>query len=161
MGGWSMNKLLGVIVGLLTIVVTLAIAPSISTANAVVQAANQTNLIGLSVVDDFGAPLAVLGLLAMAGVFTVGAWKSTTSMKDMMTVIFVAVIVIVGLTFMSSIITYTNALIGDSAADFEDTIWGILPLFVYLSVIGLAGWQTYKGAKRLKGGKKSTAAVGF
>jgi len=161
MGGWSMNKLLGVIVGMLTIVVTLAIAPSIATANAAVQAANQTNLIGLSVVDDFGAPLAVLGLLAMAGVFTVGAWKSTTSMKDMMTTIFTAVIVIVGLTFMSSIITYTNALIGATATDFEDTIWGIIPLFVYLTVIGLAGWQTYKGSKKLKGSKKSAGAVGF
>ena len=88
----DIKKLLGVIIGLLTIVVTLAISPSIGTANAVVAAANLTNLIGMSVVVTFGAPLCIFGLLALGGVFTVGAWKGTTSMREMLTVIITAVI---------------------------------------------------------------------
>lgn len=159
MKGWSMGRLLGVIVGMLTIVVTLAIAPSIATANTTVATGNLTNLIGMSVVTSFGAPLAILGLLAAAGVFTLGAWKANATMNEMMGTIFTAVIVIVGLTFMASIVTYTNSLIGATAADFEDTIYGIIPLAVYLVIIGLAGWQTVKGARKIRGGKKTASAM--
>ena len=155
----DVKKLLGVIIGLLTIVVTLAISPSIGTANATVAAGNLTNLIGMSVIVTFGAPLAIFGLLALGGVFTVGAWKGTTSMKEMLTVIITAVIVIVGLTFMDSIVDYTNTLIAAGSGGFETTLYGIIPLFVYLVVIGLAGWQTVSRARSYRKGKKSKAAV--
>jgi hypothetical protein len=158
MGG-SMGKLLGLILGMLTIVVTLAIAPSIETANAAVQSANLTNLIGMAVLDDFGAPLAIIGLLTLGGLFTIGAWKSSVKMNDMLQVVITAVIVIVGLTFMTSIITYTNTLIGSAVSGFGDTLYGIIPLFVYLAIIGISGWQSYKAVGRIRGGKKSAGAT--
>jgi len=155
----DIKKLLGVIIGLLTIVVTLAISPSIGTANAVVAAANLTNLIGMSVVVTFGAPLCIFGLLALGGVFTVGAWKGTTSMREMLTVIITAVIVIVGLTFMSSIVTYTNTLIAAGSGGFETTLYGIIPLFVYLVIIGLSGWQVGAKVRSYRKGRRSRTAL--
>ena len=158
----QLGKLLGVILGLLTIVVTLAIAPNIATANtAVANSGNLTaNMIGMSVVVTFGAPLAILGLLAMGGLFIVGAWKGNRSMKDMLEVIFTAIIVIVGLTFMLSILDYTVALIAAGSGGFETVMYGLIPLLVYLTVIGLTGWQTYKGAKAAKV-RKSSSSSGF
>lgn len=155
----QINKLLGVIVGLLTVVVTLAISPSIATANtAVADSGNLTSdMIGMAVVVTFGAPLAILGLLAMGGLFVVGAWKGGTSMKEMLSVIFTAVIVIVGLSFMTSILDYSVALIAAGTSAFETILYGIIPLFVYLAVIGLSGWQTYQGYRRVRGSKKSTS----
>ena len=155
----DVKKLLGVIIGLLTIVVTLAISPSIGTANTAVAAGNLTNLIGMSVIVTFGAPLCIFGLLALGGVFTVGAWKSSASMREMLTVIVTAVIVIVGLTFMSSIVTYTNTLIAAGSGGFETTLYGIIPLFVYLVIIGLAGWQTVSRVRSSRKGKKSSVKL--
>jgi len=155
----DIKRLLGVIIGLLTIVVTLAISPSIGTANATVAAGNLTNLIGMSVVVTFGAPLCIFGLLALGGVFTVGAWKGTTSMKEMLTVIITAVIVIVGLTFMSSIVTYTNTLIAAGSGGFETTLYGIIPLFVYLVIIGLSGWQVGARVRSYRRGRRSKVSL--
>ena len=160
---WGITRLLGVLLGMITIVVALAIAPNISTANAAIQSANTTNLIAMSVLDDFGAPLAVLGLLTLGGVFTLGAWKTGTDLKQMMIVLFMAVIIIVGLTFMGNIITYTNNLIGATATDFEDIIWGIIPLFIYVAIIGMPfGYVGYRGYSTRKKRKKARmATVGF
>lgn len=160
----QLSKLLGIIVGLLTIVVTLAIAPSIATANTAVSTSGNltADMIGMSVVVTFGAPLAIMGLLAMGGLFVFGAWKGNTSMRDMLEVIFTAIIVIVGLTFMLSILDYSVALIAAGGGGFETTLYGIIPLMVYLAIIGLSGWQTYKGVRRVRGGaKKTTAAMGY
>jgi len=160
----QISRLVGVIIGLLTIVVTLAIAPSIATANtAVADSGNLTaDMIGMSVVVTFGAPLAILGLLAMGGLFVIGSWRGNTSIKDMLGVIFTAVIVIVGLTFMLNILDYSVALIAAGSGGFETVLYGLIPLLVYLAVIGLAGWQTVKGATQMKGkSKKSAMSAGF
>jgi hypothetical protein len=159
----QLGKLLGVIVGLLTIVITLAIAPSIATANTAVSTSGNltADMIGMSVVVTFGAPLAILGLLAMGGLFIVGAWKSNTTMNDMLQVVFTAIIVIVGLTFMLNILDYSVALIAAGSGGFETVLYGILPLIVYLSIIGLSGWQTYKGVKRVRGRSRTSAPAGF
>ncbi len=164
----QLNKLMGVIFGMLTIVVTLAIAPQIATANtAVANSGNLTsNMIGMAVVVTFGAPLAILGLLSMAGLFVLGAWQTTTSMREMLNVILTAVIVIVGLTFMLNIVDYAADLIASATGGFDTVLYGLIPLLVYLAVIGLSGWQTFKGVKKLRGGgkekkKKKAALAGF
>ena len=158
----QISKLLGVILGLLTVVVTLAIAPSIATQNALVAASGNltADMIGMSVVVTFGAPLAILGLLAMGGLFVIGSIKGGTNMKDMLGVIITAIIVIVGLTFMVDILDYTVALIAAGSGSFETTLYGILPLFVYLAVIGLSGFQTYRGYKKSRG-KSSKSSAGY
>ena len=160
----QLNKLLGVILGLLTIVVTLAIAPSIATANtAVATSSNLTaDMIGMAVVVTFGAPLAILGLLAMGGLFIVGSWKGATTMKDMLEVIFTAIVIIVGLTFMLQILNYSVALIAAGSGGFETVMYGLIPLLVYLAIIGLSGWGTYKGVKRVRKGRRSSmSAAGY
>ncbi len=158
----DISKLMGVILGLLTIVVTLAVAPSIATANtAVANSGNLTSdMIGMAVVVTFGAPLAILGLLAMGGLFVLGASKQGASIKDMLQVILTAVIVIVGLTFMLNILDYSYALIQAGSGGFETVLYGLIPLLAYLSVISLSGITAYKGFKAYRGGRKSGRTVG-
>jgi len=161
-----MGKLMGVIIGLLTIVITLAIAPSIATANAAVSAnlstllySHGSSMIGMAVVVTFGAPLAILGLLAMGGLFTVGSWKGSASMRDMLGVIFIAVTVIVGLSFMLNILDYSDALIEAGSGGFETVLYGLIPLMCYLAVIGLAGFGVAKGVGKVRGKKTSSASA--
>ena len=156
MGGFNIQSLMSKIFGFLVIIITLALAPQINTANAAITAANITNCIGVSAIDDFAAPLVVLGLLAVGGIFM---WKGTNTqgMKDIMGVIGLVIVAIVGLTFMTSIIGYTNTLI-DASTGFAVTIYGIIPLLVYMVVIASVGYVGYKG---YKGGKKSKKSAAF
>ena len=161
MGGFKLSQILGVIVGMLTIVVTLSLAPSIGTANSTIATwgDNSTYMIGLGVVTDFGAPIAVLGLLAMGGLFTYGAWKGTTAlnMTDILSVVGITVVVIVGLTFMVTICQKTRDLVGATTTDFEDTIYGIIPLFVYMVIIGLPYVKSYTNWRGTRKSKKAKA----
>jgi hypothetical protein len=142
------------IFGFLVIIITLALAPSINTANAAITAANITNCIGVSAVDDFAAPIIVLGLLAVGGLFV---WKGTQnqSMSDILKVVGLCIVAIVGLTFMPQIITYTNTLI-DASTGFARTIYGVIPLLVYLTVIASVGYAGYQGYR--SGGRKGRRA---
>lgn len=152
----DMQKLISRIFGFLVIVVTLALAPAINTANAAISSANITNCIGVSAIDDFAAPLIVLGLLLVGGIF---AWKGTQGqgMKDLLSVVAAVILAIVGLTFMPSIIEYTNTLISGSTG-FAVTIYGIIPLIVYLSIIASVGFSGYKA---WQGGRKGSAKKAF
>lgn len=156
MGGFNMQALFSKIMGFLVIIITLALAPSINTANATVAAGNLTNLIGMTVVTEFGAPLIVLGLLVVGGVFV---WKGTAGrgMSDLMSTIGLVIVAIVGLTFMDSIVDYTNTLIAASSG-FATTLYGIIPLVVYLGIIASVGWTGYRA---YSGSKKSKKAAAF
>jgi hypothetical protein len=156
----QLGGLMSKIFGFLVIIITLALAPSINTANAAISAANITNCIGVSAIDDFAAPLIVLGLLAVGGIF---AWKGTNNqgMKDILGVVSLVIVAIVGLTFMTNIITYTNTLI-DASTGFATTIYGMIPLLVYITVIasvGVAGYKGWKGSG--KKGKKAAAFANY
>jgi hypothetical protein len=155
----NMQGLFSKIMGFLVIIITLALAPSINTANATVAAANLTNLIGMDVVTDFGAPLIVLGLLVVGGIFV---WKGTggASMAELFKTISLVIVAIVALTFMEDIVTYTNTLIAASSG-FAVTLYGIIPLLVYLGIIaavGFTGKSAYSGGKK---GKKAAAQVNY
>lgn len=154
----NMSNLMSKILGFLTIIITLALAPAINTANGVVAADNLTNCIGMSAIVTFGAPLIILGLLAMGGLF---AWKGTSGgMKEILGVVGAVIVAIIALTFMSSIITYTNALITSSGTgSFGAVIYGMIPLLIYVVIIGSIGYGAYAAYKG--GGRKSKkAAVG-
>ena len=156
MGGFNMQGLFSKIMGFLVIIITLALAPSINTANATVAAGNLTNLIGLSVVTQFGAPLIVLGLLVVGGVFV---WKGTSGqgMGDLMRTISLVIVAIVGLTFMDNIVDYTNTLIAASSG-FAITLYGIIPLIVYLGIVASVGFTGYNA---YKGGRKSSKKAAY
>jgi hypothetical protein len=143
------------IMGFLVIIITLAMAPSIVTANTAVASGNLTNLIGMDVVTDFGAPLIILLLLGMGGIF---AWKGAGGgMKEVMGVIGGTILAIVALTFMNSIITYINALITADSSSIGDVIYGIIPLIIYMAIVAGAGYGTYRAFKG--SGKKTSKAV--
>ena len=165
MKGFNLNMMLGVIVGLLTIVVTLSMAPNIGTANTAVAAwgDNSSYMIGLGVVTDFGAPICILGLLAMGGLFTYGAWKGSTNlnMSDILSVVGITVIVIVGLTFMATVCQKVKDLVGATTTDFEDVIYGIIPLFVYMVIISLPFVKSYTSWRGGRKGKRAKAQANF
>jgi hypothetical protein len=154
------------IMGFVVIIITLALAPSINTANATIEAQNLTNLIGMTVVSDFGAPLIILGLLVSGGAFALAGMQGKltgATMSDLFKVIGSVILVIVALTFMDTIIDYTNTLIGSPPeTGFALVIYGIIPLIIYVGVIATAGWASVSTYRRLKGGSRRTAtATGF
>jgi len=158
----NLSGLLPKIMGFLVIIITLALAPTINTANAVIVGDNLTNLIGMSVVADFGAPLIVFGLLAIGGAFAMAGVRgklSNTSTSDLLGVVGSVIVVIIALTFMDDIITYVNALI-DASDGFAITLYGIIPLVIYLGIVAGAGW---KAVSTLRKGRKSArkSAVGY
>ena len=145
------GNLFGKIMGFLVIIITLALAPSINTAAVAVAAANLTNLIGMAVISNFASPLIILGLLVAGGAFAVagiqGTYTATT--KDLMGVVGATIVAIVALTFMTSIVSYTNTLWTASAGStIGQTIFSIIPLVVYLGIIGGTGWSLASSYKK-------------
>jgi len=152
-------NLIGRIFGLLGIVVTLALAPQIVTANAAVQSANTTNLLGMSVVDDFGAMLIILGILTISGIFAVGG-SMAGSVKDLLYNVGVTIVAIIALTFMVEIIGYNNTLYA-AASGVEATMYSIISLLIYVAIIGTVAYRGYKAGrsyyKARKGRRAATA----
>ncbi len=151
------------IMGFLVIIITLALAPTINTANALIVSANLTNLIGMSVVAGFAAPLIVLGLLTSGGIFAVGGLKGNiqgASIQTMLGVVGSVIVVIVALTFMVDIIGYTNTLIAASSG-FAETLYGVIPLVIYLGVIAGAGWYQVSAYRKLRKGRRASRGLGY
>ncbi len=144
-----MSNLLPKILGWLIVIITLALAPSINTANAAVIAAvvaagtANTSMIGMSTIEQFGAPLIVISLLfsgTMLGLGKVG----DGSVSAMMGVIAAVIGTIVAITLEASVIGYCATLITASAT-FAKTIYGIIPIVTYVAIIGGAGgYAAYK-----------------
>ena len=152
----NMKALFGRIMGFVMIIITLALAPTIATSNAAIEAANLTNLTGMTAVSAFGAPLIIIGLLFGGGFFAVAGVKGKmggASMKDMFSVIGSVVLVIVSLSLFTTVITYTNTLIGASAVGFGDVVYGIIPLMIYIGVIAAAGYSQFRAYRKAKGKK--------
>ena len=155
-----MRDLMPKILGFLVIIITLALAPSISTANTAIAASNLTSLIGMTALVGFGAPLIILGLLISGGIFAVAGTRGAlggAKIADLMSVIGTVVVLIVVLTMFVSVIEYVQALILVSSG-FAVTIYGLIPITIYIGVIALAGWtqvKTFRGARR--GSRKASA----
>lgn len=159
----NLGSLFGKIMGFLVIIITLALAPSIVSANTLVATHdNVTAMLGMGVVSGFGAPLIILGLLTIGGIFALAGVKgqlANAGMKDLFTVIGAVIVVIVLLTLMPNVMDYTAELI-EASTGFAVTIYSIIPLLIYLGIVAGAGWagvSTYR--KTRKGGKRSRAAV--
>src|SRR3972149_5137542 len=145
-----LTGLFGRIMGYIVIVITLALAPSISTANLdIVNHVSVANMTGMSVVGDFGAPLIILGLLVAGGAFAIAGSKGklTANTSDLLKVVGAVIVVIVALTFMPTIMDYVEDLIDVAGGGFAQVIYAIIPLVLYLGVIVNAGWQTVETLK--------------
>ena len=64
------------------------------------------------------------------------------SMKDLLGVIGTVIVVIVSLSLFVNVVSYTNTLIGAVGGEFEETIYGIIPLLIYVGIIAAAGWSS-------------------
>ena len=158
----SFAGLLPRVFGWLIVIITLALSPTINTANEAIIAGNNTNLIGLAAIDDFGAPIIIIGLLFTGGVFGVAGIRGKTgnvSTKDMLSVVGAVVGTILALTLFLQVMTYVNLLIGHDATGFADVIYGIIPIVLYVGII--AGASAYGGVvyrKKGRGGGKTRSA---
>jgi len=159
-----LNKLVPAIMGWLTVVITLALAPTIETYNGYVTtnvsaATNAAKMIGMTAVDDFGGFLMIMALLVSGGLFAIGGMKNKNyNIGDMMKVIGAVILSVIALAmFSGSIIGYIDALI-TAGSGFAQTAYGILTIIIYIAIIaGAAAYMSVK-AYRSKKGKKSSGA---
>ena len=156
-----MGNLMPRILGFLVIIITLALAPTIDTANDVVIAHDNISvMIGMSAIAAFGAPLIILGLLVSGGVFAVAGTRGALAgakVGDLLQVIGSVVVLIVVLTMFESVMTYSGTLY-DASSGFAQTIYSLIPITIYIGIIAMAGWaqvRAYRGARK---GKKSSSA---
>lgn len=152
-----MSNLIPRILGWLIVIITLALAPTINTSNAAVATAltastgNATDMIGMWVVQPFGAPLMILGLLFAGGMFGLGKIGDGT-VRGMLDVIGAVILTIVALAMFEEVIGYVDTLLVASTG-FADVIYGVIPIILYVGVIAGAGLIT--AAKAFKGKRKA------
>ena len=156
-----MKELMPKILGFLVIIITLALAPTINTANAAVVAhANLSNMIGMSAISGFGAPLIILGLLVSGGIFAVGGTRGALAgakISDLMGVIGSVVVLIVVLTMFESVMDYVTTL-ATGVTGFAFTIYTLIPIILYIGIIAMAGWTQVKAYRSARGRRKSSSA---
>lgn len=153
-----MQAIIPRIMGWLIVVITLALAPTINTANqAIATSGNLTSdMIGMSIVVTFGAPLMILSLLVSGGMFGMGKVGDGT-VQGMLGVIGAVILTLVALTMFATVLDYVYALVS-AATGFGLVIYGIIPIVLYVGIIAGAGSLTiYKAIKqkRRSGGKRS------
>ncbi len=142
----------------LTVVITLALAPTIETYNGYVTtnvtgATNASYMIGMTAIDDFGGLLMILGLLVSGGVFAVAGMKrKDASVRDMLEVVGAVIVSILALAFFSSSIIDNMDTLITAGSGVAKTIYGALVTLIYVVII--SGPTAYIGHKAL-GGKKS------
>jgi len=149
------------IMGWLVVIITLALAPTINTYNGyvtdnVTAATNASSMIGMTAVDDFAAPLMIISLLftgSMIGLGKIG----DGSVKAILGTIGAVVITIVALAmFGGSIIGYVDTLITASSG-FAQTIYGVIPIIIYVAIIAGAGVVT--AATYVRGRRKKSRST--
>lgn len=162
-----LQNLMPKIMGFIVIILTLALGPSIYTANATILAWGVLDpFIGLEVVAGFGAFIIILGLLISGGIFTLAGLKgklAAAGMKDILMVVGAVIVVIVMLTMFTNILDYVDDLITAAIAE-GDTLgeigFGIIPIVIYVGVIAAAGWTQASTYHRLRKGSKSASKSG-
>ena len=161
-----LQNLMPKIMGFIVIIITLALGPSIYTANAAILAwGDLTPFLGLEVVAGFGAFIIILGLLVSGGLFAIAGVRNqlkTASMKDILMVVGSVVVVIVMLTMFTSVLDYVDTLI-TAATGAGDTLgeigFGIIPIVIYVGIVAAAGWTQVSTYKRMKTGKAAKSAA--
>jgi hypothetical protein len=160
----DIRKMLSIIMFFLVVVIVLALAPTINTANTTAYAAwgaasANASMIGLGVVMPFGAPLMILSIMVGFGLLSFGM-KQGIGIKDIMAAIGITIAVIVALTFFTSIIGYVNTLL-TGATGIALVIYGIIPLAIYIGIIASAGTFGIVKYARARKGKKSATGLAY
>lgn len=155
------NKLVPSIFGWLTVVITLALAPTIETYNGhvttnVTGATNAAYMLGMTAVDDFGGFLIIFGLLASGGFFAATAMRRGTTIGDMLQIIGAVILTVIALAmFSGSVIGYIDSLI-TAGTGFAKTAYGIITIILYLGIIsGATAFTTYKAYRKRRGSRRS------
>ncbi len=160
-----MQNLVPKIMGWLVVIITLALAPTINSANTAVDVAhaaatNGTLMIGLGTIVDYGAPLMIIGLLVAGGMFGVAGLRGqmqSASIRDMLEVIGAVIVVILALSMFTSVISYVNTLIVGSTG-FAQTLYGVIPIVLYVGIIAGATIVVGGKYKSLRKGRRSSAS---
>ena len=158
----NIGSLMPKILGFLVIIITLALAPTISTANAAIIAHDNISvMIGMTAISGFGAPLIILGLLVSGGIFAVAGTRGAlggAKISDLMSVIGSVVVLIVVLTMFTSVMDYVTTL-ATGVTGFAFTIYTLIPIVIYIGIIAMAGWtQARAYRKARKGGRPRSSA---
>jgi heme/copper-type cytochrome/quinol oxidase subunit 2 len=146
------------IMGFIVIIITLALAPTIYTANADIIAWGVLDpFLGLEVIAGFGAFVIILGLLVSGGLFTVAGLKGKIAgagMRDILLVVGSVVVIIVMLTMFVTVLDYVDDLI-TAAVGAGDTLgevgFGIIPIVLYIGIVAAAGWAQVSTYRRVTG----------
>lgn len=158
----QLGNLFGKIMGFIVVIVTLALAPSINQANAaIVTSGNLTVMTGMAAVAAFGAPIIILGLLVSGGIFAMAGVKGQmkgASTRDLIGVIGSVIVVIVALNLFLQVVDYAFALQG-AVTGFAQTIYRLIPIAIYVGIIGGAGYYQFRTYRKIKKGKKSSRAT--
>jgi len=161
----QIKKMLSIIFFFLTVIIVLALAPTIDTANDTVYASwgaasENASMIGMSAVVPFGAPLIILSIMVSFGLLAFGM-KEGANVKDIMSAIGITIAMIIALNFFDSAIDYVNTLLTGSSG-ISTVIYGIIPLAVYIGIVASAGtYGTVKYIKGRKGKSKKAAAENY
>jgi hypothetical protein len=156
-----MGNLVPKIMGWLVVIIALALAPTINTTNGyissnVTAAVNSADMIGMSTIVAFGAPIMIISILFSGALIVMGRVGDGTT-KSLMSVIGTVIVVIIALSMFVNVISYVDTLITASTG-FAQTIYGVIPIILYIGIVaGAGGVAAYKALKGKKG-KKSAAA---
>jgi hypothetical protein len=157
----NVRRMLSIIFFFLTVVVVLALAPTINTANTTAYAAwgaatQNASMIGLGAVMPFGAPLMILSIMVAFGLLAFGM-KEGASVKDILGSIGVTIAQVIAVTLFTNVITYTNTLLTGSTG-IATVIYGIIPLAIYMAIIAAAGAVGIVKYARSRRGRKSSSS---
>ncbi len=165
-----LQNLIPKVFGWLVIIITLALAPQINTGvtnvtTNVTAATNASLMIGMTAVDDFAAPIIILGLLFTGGLLGMAGVKGSLAgagIKDMFEVIGAVVLTVISLAmFSGSAIGYIDDLI-DASTGFAQTIYGVIPIVLFIAIIGGAtAYGVYKYRTLRKGKRRGAAAANY
>lgn len=170
----NLKDLLPRIIGFLVIVITIALAPSIYTANLLVVeyggGSGLTSFLGMDAISPYGGFLTILGLLVAQGLFAIASFRNSGgSWKDMFAMIgaVIAVIILLNL-YVAAILPGFGDLIASASAASDsigETVFGVIPIVIYLGIIigavGIQGYKAYSSRKRSKKSSQKRTMVSY
>ncbi len=133
------------VMGFIAIVITLALAPAIYTANLTVVnyggGSGMVNFTGMDAVSPYGGFLLILGILIAQGIFQIAGFGGGKSegWKDLVFSVGIVIAVIILLNVYASAVlpAFTKLIASASVADdsIGQTVFGVLPIVIYLGII--------------------------
>lgn len=170
----NFKDLLPKIVGFIALVITISLSPAIYSANLSVVnyggGSGLTNFIGMDAIADFGGFLIIFGILIAQGIFQiagVGGGKASGWKDILVSVGSVIVVIILLNVYVSAVLPgFTDLIASASAAsdDIGQTVFGVVPIVIYLTIIvGAIGVQGGKAIyNKVRGrGRKNRSAVAY